>query len=319
MDVERFTEQRRADWEELGDLADRAKGKPERLGPPDALRMGALYRATAADLAIARRRFRSEAVVGQLETLVRRSRSLVYRSPVRDSTVVRFFTRDYWVRVRQRPGLLAIAAALLFVPAVCALLWGWLDPDRARGFLPGIFEAVGERSSGTDLGLSLGEQSAMSSAIFTNNIRVTLLAFALGITCGLGTAFVLLQNGVLLGVVFGLATSTGKGWVVVEFVAAHGILELSCIVVGAAAGLRVGAAIIDPGRRRRSQVLVEEGRAAVEMILGTLPWLVVAGLVEGFITPAGFGLAPALAVGFALGAVYWGLAVWRGAPRRDVS
>jgi uncharacterized membrane protein SpoIIM required for sporulation len=96
----------------------------------------------------------------------------------------------------------------------------------------------------------------------------------------------------------------------VELVTPHGVLELSCIVVAGAAGLRMGWSLIDPGRRRRGQALAEEARAAAELALGTAPWLVLAGLVEGFVTPAGIGLGPALAVGFALGAVYWGLA-WR--------
>ena len=57
-----------------------------------------------------------------------------------------------------------------------------------------------------------------------------------------------------------------------------------------------------------------EARAAVEIVLGTAVWLVVAGLVEGFLTPAGKGLTVVLIVGFGLGALYWGLVLWRGAP-----
>ena len=100
----------------------------------------------------------------------------------------------------------------------------------------------------------------------------------------------------------------------VELIVPHGVLELSCIVVAGAAGLRMGWALVDPGRRPRGQALVTEARAAIELVLGTALWLVVAGLVEGFVTPLGIGVGPALAVGFGLGAVYWAL-VWRlGAP-----
>ncbi len=316
MNIERFTAARGADWTALRELLAAARGKPERLDAAQVIRLGALYRAAAADLAIARRRFGSESLVGDLERLVRTSRSLVYRTPRRDRTIRSFFTRDYWVRIRERPALLATAAALLFVPGVLSLLWGWLDPERATSFVPGIFGSVSERTAGTDLGLSVGDQAAFSSEIFTNNIRVTLMAFALGITCGLGTAFVLVNNGILLGVVFGLATAAGNGTVVVEYVVAHGVLELSCIVVGAAAGLRIGWAIVAPGSRRRADVLLIEGRAAVEMVLGTLPWLVVAGLIEGFITPAGLGLLPMLLVGSAVGGLFWFLTWWRGGPMR---
>ena len=143
---------------------------------------------------------------------------------------------------------------------------------------------------------------------------MTFYAFAGGLLLGVGSLYVLLQNGVMLGVVAGLAIGSGNGQVFFELVTAHGVLELSCIVVSGAAGLRLGWAIIDPGTRPRGEALRQEARAAIEMVLGTAPWLVVAGLVEGFLTPAGTGLPTVLAVGFSLGAVYWGLVLWRGAP-----
>src|SRR5262249_55962465 len=152
---------------------------------------------------------------------------------------------------------------------------------------------------------------------FTNNIVVTALAFAGGITLGLGTAYFLLQNAVLLGAVAGLAIGAGNGRPFFELVTAHGVLELSCIVVGGAAGLRVGWAMVHPGYRRRGVALREEARAAVEMLLGTAACLVVAGLVEGFITPKDLGLGPVLAIGFTLGAIFWGLVMWRGAPASE--
>ena len=52
------------------------------------------------------------------------------------------------------------------------------------------------------------------------------------------------------------------------------------------------------------------------MVLGTAPWLVVAGLTEGFITPRDLPVPEALAVGGVLGAVFWGLVLTRGRHRR---
>ena len=98
----------------------------------------------------------------------------------------------------------------------------------------------------------------------------------------------------MLGVVGGLAIGSGNGRPFFELVTAHGVLELSCIVVAGAAGLRLGWAIIDPGNRTRGEALREEARAAIEIVLGTAPWLVVAGLVEGFLTPSGTGLPTVL-------------------------
>ena len=312
MNVERFVEQRLPSWTQLGDLAARCDGRSDRLAPAELIKLGSLYRAAAADLAIARRRYSSEPVVQQLERLVGRTRPLVYSTAPRRGTLSSFFARDYWVRILERPDMLGVSAALLFVPAIVAMVWGWLDPERASGFVPGQFQGVTERRAGEGLGIPLEASGAISSAIFTNNIRVTLLAFALGITFGLGTAFVLVNNGVLIGVLGGLTTAAGTGPVFVEYVVAHGVLELSCIVVGGAAGLRLGWAMIDPGHRTRAEVMQTEGRAAVEMVLGTAPWLVVAGLIEGFITPQGLGVEAMLFVGFLFGGIYWALALWRG-------
>ena len=278
-------------------------------------RLGALYRGAAADLAVARRRFPAEQTVPALEDLVGRAHTVVYGAAVRRESAVDFLLHGYWRRVRERPALLAIAALLLFGPMLVAGLWAWDDPASAGAMLPATSEAAGRpRPEGSSLDLATGERAAMSAEIFTNNIRVTLGAVAGGITFGLLTAGILMFNGVLIGVVTGLGTAAGNGSVLVELIIPHGVLELSCIVVAGAAGLRMGWALVDPGRRPRGQALATEARAAVELVLGTAVWLVVAGLVEGLVTPLGIGPGPALAVGFGLAAIYWAR-VWRlGAP-----
>jgi hypothetical protein len=58
--------------------------------------------------------------------------------------------------------------------------------------------------------------------------------------------------------------------------------------------------------------VTREAQRAVLIALGTAPWLILAGLVEGFVTPQGVGVTAALAIGFGLGTLYWALLVWRG-------
>ena len=314
MRLQSFVDDRQPLWAELDDLLERARGRPERLGPGGVRRLGALYRGAAADLALARRRFAGDPVVERLEALVSRARPVVYATEARRESFGEFVSRGYWRRVRERPGLLALAAALLLVPAALAVVWALNDAGAAVGVLPEEYRSAGERRGDGDLGLSADDQAAFSSAIFTNNIQVTFLAFALGALAGLGTAFVLVYNGIILGGVAGLSFDTGTGARFVELVTPHGVLELSCIVVTAMAGLRIGAAIVDPGPRRRTVALIAEARRGVELVLGTAPWLVLAGLVEGFVTPRGVGVGGAIAVGVALAAVYWALVLWRGGP-----
>jgi uncharacterized membrane protein SpoIIM required for sporulation len=320
MNLDRFEEEREPGWRELERLVEAAGRRPERLGPDGVRRLGALYRAAAADLAFVRRRFRGDPVEARLELLVSRARHLVYDAPSRRVFALRFFTRDYWRLVAERPRPLLLAALLLAGPALLGGTWASTDPGAAGGLVPDEMAAVTEpRPEGADLGLGVEERAAFASAIFTNNIQVSFLAFAGGIALGLATAVVLLFNGVLLGTVAGLAADAGNARVFAELVVPHGVLELSCIVVAGAAGLRLGWAIVEPGRRRRVDSLVAEGRSTVAIVLGTAPWLVVAGLVEGFLTPTGAGLVVALVVGFGLAALFWALVLALGRARGGVA
>jgi uncharacterized membrane protein SpoIIM required for sporulation len=315
MNVDAFVADRSPVWKRLEELARDSRRKPERLGPDGVRELGLRYRETVADLAFARRRFPSDPVVRRLEPLVAQARHLVYDSEPRTGAVREFVSHGYWRRVRERPVPLLVAALFLFAPALLAGTWAWRDPGAASGLVPSRYQ----RDSGTDLGVSVSDEAALASQIFTNNITVTMLAFGGGLLFGLGTLLVLVQNGVLLGAVAGLAIGAGNGRPFFSLVTAHGVLELSCICVAAAAGLRIGWALVDPGYRRRGDALRAETRAAVEVLLGTAAWLVIAGLVEGFLTPAGLGLTVAVTVGIAIGALYWGLVFWRGRPATSSS
>ena len=315
MNLDRFLRERDPAWTELQSLVRAAKGRPEQLGPVAVRRLGSLYRAAAADLALARRRFPMDPAVARLEDLVGRARHLVYAAHARRESLVEFLGRRYWRRVAERPLLLLVAAALLFAPMALSALWATADADSAASVVPAALGGPSDQGGdGADLGLTPAESTAMSAQIFVNNIRVTLLAFAGGISAGLLTAAALAFNGVVIGVVAGLAVQGDRTADFVQLVIPHGVLELSCIVVAGAAGLRMGWALVDPGRQRRSQALATEARAAVELALGTAPWLVLAGVVEGFVTPAGIGVAPALGVGAALGGAFWVLVWRRGRP-----
>jgi uncharacterized membrane protein SpoIIM required for sporulation len=317
MNLKRFRDERSPRWDELRALVAEARRKPERLGPERVRRLGELYRAAAADLAFARRTYPGDAVVERLEALVGGARHLVYDSPTRRGSAARFFATDYWRLVASRPVPLLVAALCLFAPAALGGTWAVRDPGAASGLVPPEYRSVTEPRS-SDLGLSAEEEAQFSSEIFTNNIRVSFLAFAAGIAIGIGTAALLIFNGVLLGTIAGLAVGAGNGRTFFELVTAHGILELSCIVVAGAAGMRLGWAIVEPGRGTRVDAAVAEGRRAVAIIIGTVPWFVVAGVVEGFITPEGIGLGGVLTVGGLLAGVYWALILWRGwlVPRR---
>jgi uncharacterized membrane protein SpoIIM required for sporulation len=316
MNLDRFVDDRLASWSELDELVREAHGHPERLGPGGARRLGRLYRSAAADLALGRRAFPGDPTVAALEQRVGAARHLVYRAPTRRDAVLAFFRSGYWQSVREKPLALALSAALLLGSAAIASGWAYHDPGSAATLAPGAYQGVTQpRPHGSNLELSPATRSGIASQIFTNNIEVTFLVLAGGVFLGLGSAVVLLFNGVQLGVVGGLAVGSGNGSIFFELVTAHGLLELSCIVVAGAAGLRLGWAIVDPGRKTRTESAVREARRATAIVLGTAPWLVVAGLVEGFLTPSGLTVADALAIGVPLATLYWTLVLVLGRPR----
>jgi uncharacterized membrane protein SpoIIM required for sporulation len=311
MKVERFISEREGDWRELEELL--RGGRGGRRSARGVLRLGALYRGAAADLALARRGHPGDPIVARLESLVARARQAVYAEEPRRSSLRTFFARTYWVRVRERPLPLLVAIALLLVPAALTATWALDDPGAAVGLVPGQFRGAVEPIG--DTGMTTAQSAAFSGAVMTNNIQVTFLAFAAGILLGLGTVFVVAYNGAILGAVAGGAIANGNGSGFAEFVTAHGVIELSCIAVAAAAGLRMGYALVAPGPRPRMRALAGEARSAIVVVLGTVPWVILAGLIEGFVTRAGFGLVPGIVLGVGVGALYWTLVLVRGRPR----
>ena len=318
MNLRDFQTQRGPEWEALREGLARARGRPERLGTNGALALGRSYRAAVADLAYARRRFPGDPVVARLEQLVLAGRQAIYGRRARSASPLHFITTGYWQLVAGRPGVLASAALALVGPAVLAALWALHDPAQAIGLVPGQFQAASHPHLHALPG-GPTTLAVLSSSIFTNNIEVTFLAFAGGLLLGLGTLAVLAQNGVTLGAIAGLTIQSGNFSVFVRYVAPHGILELSCITVAGAAGLRLGWAIIDPGRLPRAEALRRQARPAVAIVIGTAVFLVCAGLTEGFVTPHALPVLAALGVGVALGGGYWSLVYWRGVGVGDRS
>jgi uncharacterized membrane protein SpoIIM required for sporulation len=314
MDVDRFVSDRAEGWDELAALVREAGTRPQRLGAKRLLQLGARYRAAAADLALARRLFPTDPLTRRLERLVTEARQSVYATEPRRRSVVGFLATGYWRRVSERPLLLLAGLLLLFVPLVLAGAWAIDAPAAAVGIVPAEFQGAAEPGGGSAQ-LSSGEEAALASTIYTNNIRVMFLEIAGGLLLGLGTAAVVIFNGGFIGAIFGLTIENGSFEDLLRFVLPHGLLELSCTIVSCAAGLRLGWAIVDPGTRARGESLRREARPAMEIVLGTIPWLVLAGLIEGFVSPGQPPLAVGAAVGLAAVVPYWALVLWRGHAR----
>ncbi|MGZ4675092.1 MAG: stage II sporulation protein M [Acidimicrobiia bacterium] len=311
MDRDTFVAERDARWHELDALVH--SGRALRRDPVAIRRLAELTRHVAADLALARRRFPDDPLVDTLSRrlLAARQRLLGLDRP--RPHVVHFVTTGYWRRVRERPLVLLVAFLFLMGPWMLSAVWATKEPAKARGLVPGGAESVVHRNR-ADFGLSAGDKAAASSAIFTNNIRVAFLAFALGIAAGIGAMLLLGYQGVVLGATFGLTIHVGNAGPLFEFVFPHGVLELSCIIVAGAAGMRMGWALVAPGYRTRVAALREEAAGAVEMVIGTALVLVLCGIVEGSLSTSGIGIPAGITVGLVLGGGFWTLVFWRGRP-----
>jgi uncharacterized membrane protein SpoIIM required for sporulation len=161
-------------------------------------------------------------------------------------------------------------------------------------------------------------RSTASAAILTNNIQVMFLTFAGGATAGLLTILVLLLNGLQIGAVFGLLQAHGLTAGLAEFVAAHGPIELSVIFLAGGCGLFMGDGLLRPGLLTRREALIQRTRTAVQLILGCVPLLILAGLIEGFISPSALPWWLKTLVGLISGLALYAYWLWpRPAQQRE--
>lgn len=274
------------------------------------------YRQTVADLAIAQRDFPDDQLTLWLNGLASRAHLRLYRAPAPSwQRLGQFFWTDFARRFRAARGYLLVSALLLFGPALLAYLAALLDPTLRDALVPARLREVME-SGTTWTDMQPAVRPGMATLIFTNNIQVAFLAFSGGVLCGLGTVFVLVSNGLSLGAVLGAAQFYGVAPLLWSFISPHGYLELTCIVIAGAAGLMLGKALLQPGLQLRREALARAARRAVELVVGTAPVLVVAGLIEGFISPSDLPMAIKLAIGPLAGVALYTLLLTVGRQRQ---
>jgi len=129
------------------------------------------------------------------------------------------------------------------------------------------------------------ERPLMASAIIANNVQVTFLVFAGGISAGILTVQMLVYNGVSIGAVAGLYAARGIFSQIGMFVVPHSVLELSAICIAGGGGFLLAAAMLLPGALTRRAALVVNGRRAIRLITATTMMLIVAGTLEGLLSP----------------------------------
>jgi len=303
--VDRFVEDRRARWARLGNLIFEANGRVERLPPDEVLELGRLYRSASSDLAVARRDFALDAATERLNDLVAAAHALVYsEAPTSGRRVRRFFLQELPASVRANSRFTALSLAAFAIPLVATFAIGLLLPEIAATALPAeTRQHLADRRLWTDI--PEGYRPLMGPVIIVNNVRVTIIAFAGGLTAGALTLYVLIGNGAFLGTVLSVVHGYGLSGGLLAFTAAHGPLEISCIVLSGGAGLRLGWAILRPGDRSRRDALRLAGAQAIRVMLLIIPALGVAGVLEAFLSPSAAPLALKITVGVIAALALW--------------
>lgn len=303
--VDRFVEDRRARWSRLGTLIAEANGRVERLRADDVIELGRLYRSASSDLAVARRDFPADAATERLNDLVAAGHALVYsEAPASGRRIRRLVLSELPATVRANWPFIAVAAAVFAIPMTVTFAIGAAFPEIAATALPAeTRDHLAQRRLWTDI--PEGYRPLVGPLIIVNNVRVAIVAFAGGLTAGALTLYVLIGNGAFLGTVFSVVQWYGLSGGLLTFIAAHGPLEISCILLSGAAGLRLGWAMLRPGDRSRGDALRLAGAQAVRVMLIVVPALGVAGIVEAFLSPSEAPVAVKAAVGIALGALLW--------------
>jgi uncharacterized membrane protein SpoIIM required for sporulation len=315
--VDRFVEDRRARWARLGNLIFEANGRVERLAPDDVLELGRLYRSASSDLAVARRDFALDAATERLNDLVAAAHALVYsEAPTSGRRLRRFVLRELPASVRANSRYTAVSFAAFAIPLLATFAVGLFLPEIAATALPAeMRQHLAERRLWTDI--PEGYRSLVGPLIIVNNVRVALVAFAGGLTAGALTLFLLVGNGAFLGTVLAVVQGYGLSGGLLAFTAAHGPLELSCIVLSGGAGLRLAWALLRPGDRSRRDALRLAGAQAVRVMLLVVPALGVAGLLEGFLSPSDAPIAIKIAAGLIAFVALWGYIALVGRPVRN--
>ena len=294
MTAAEFINKKKKDWDELeGLLSYPGNANAERLN-----RLGYLYRRITSDLAVARRDFPQDRCVTYLNELASRAHSTVYQaSPLKRGSLLQFLRYGFPQIFRENIYFVG-AAFLMFTIAFVGTYWSALrTPEFAEKLVPeDTVEHIKQLGRGAWNDTAAENRNLFASFVMTNNIRVAFLAFAWGIMFMVGSVYILVYNGILSGAVGGLCHVNGVALALWSFASPHGYIELTTIFIAGGAGMKMGYSLIAPSVYKRKRALIDAARTAIQMLGGCVVLLIVAGMIEGFVSPS--DLSSTIKIGF---------------------
>jgi uncharacterized membrane protein SpoIIM required for sporulation len=299
---------RKENWNRLETLVQQVETSSlKTLSSADLREFGLLYRQAAADLSAVRADEAARTLEAYLNRLVSRAHNHIYSGDRMNlSSVWNFLSRGYPRIFRRLLPYTAVALAIFLAGALLGTLLTVARPQFMHAMLgPQMIDKIEHHQMWTDSILTAKPQE--SSLIMTNNIAVCFYTYAGGILAGLGTILLMFTNGMSIGVITTACAQNHMALSMASFVAAHGALELPSIFISGGAGLRLASGLLFPGMLRRRDALALAGAESIRLLSGTIPLLIIAGILEAFLSPTH---AP-LALKFSVSAVLLtGLCLW---------
>lgn len=295
-----WLQKRRPYWARIDELLTRSgRSGVRNLTHPELQELTLLYRQTAADLATIREDPSSKSLAHYLNQLLGRAHNLIYMGRrSRPGGIIKFYRETFPQVFHDTFAYTMTACAIFFALAAAGMMLAIANPGFQRYLLGAdMMETIEKRQMWTHSIVTI--KPLASSAIMTNNLAVSFTTFALGITAAIGTVWMLALNGLLFGVVNAACWQAGMSQQLLSFVAPHGVIELPAIFIAGGGGLLLAKGQLFPGTLPRRASLVREGGRAVRLVLGIIPMLIVAGTIEGFVSPS--ELPVALKYGVAAG------------------
>lgn len=298
MDIKQFVKQHREEWKELENLVTLLNKRKSNITGSNINQFNRLYQKAAQNLSYSQTFFPNEEVTQYLNGLVSKSHNLLYKDQVSSLKQIRYFFSTKFIGLLLEQWKFIIAAMILFIiGALGSFISVAHDPLHLYSILPAdISQAVDPNQLGSSDGAV--DSPLMSASIMTNNIQVAILAFAGGVTFGLLTVYLLIYNGMIIGALAALFWHYDKSYDFWAYIVPHGMIELTAIFIAGGAGLLMGYKLFVPGHYSRGYQLKRQAKRSVQLLLGTIPLFVIAGLIEGFITPAAISLEAKYFVAF---------------------
>lgn len=300
------------------------KGGIRRLQLDDVKEFARLFRLTSHHLAYVKTHFPTSHILPYLNKVLGVTHNHFYvRESRAISDVGRYFSRTFPRAVRETWRYWFFATALFVLGTIFAGVFVAADLSRLHDFLPPGWGYGFSADEVPDLGDGSvpWEYSLMAAVITTNNIVVTFNAIAGGLLAGLGTVYILIYNGLVVGGLFGFFHSAGADMIVAyALVLPHGVIELMAIFLAGGCGLMLAKGLLLPGEFTRKHALVAMCKKVAELLPGIIIMLVIAGIIEGYFTP--LPIEPWLKIVFAA-LTGLGLYVYLGrvgrVPRKEIS